>query len=121
MSPTQGVVPTYSGQTSNAGTVSEQVTDESSAVVPGATVKMTDTATNALQTDLSNAHGRYVFTPVPVGTYNISFTKTGFASYAANSRAVEIMQVLTINAKLNVVSTATTVEVTTARARNRRP
>jgi hypothetical protein len=46
------------------------------------------------------------------GTYNISFTKQGFSTYEVNTQAVEIGMVLTLNAKLKIGTTSTTVEVT---------
>ena len=63
------------GQTSTAGTVAGLVTDEQSAAIPGATVKLTDTSTNEVHTSVSNIDGRYAFTSVPPGKYNLSFGK----------------------------------------------
>ena len=98
-------------QTSQVGTVSGQVTDEQKAAVPGAAVKLTEVSTNAAFKTTSNIDGRYVFSSVTPGTYNISFVKQGFSTYEVNGQAVEISAVLTINAVLKVGSTATTVEV----------
>jgi hypothetical protein len=94
--------------------VAGQVTDEQNAAVPGTLVKITDVSTNATQTTQTNDTGRYIFSQVPPGTYNVSFTKEGFATFEVNSQAVNVGAVLTIDAKLKVGSTATTVEVTAA-------
>jgi hypothetical protein len=99
-------------QTSTVGTVIGQVFDEQHAAVPGAAVKLVDITTNSAQNTVSNSDGRYVFSSVTPGTYNLTFTKDGFASFQVNSQAVQIGQSLTINATLKVGSTATTVEVT---------
>jgi hypothetical protein len=98
-------------QTSQVGTVAGVVTDEQNAAVPGTAVKLTDVSTNAHIETTSNNDGRYVFSSVSPGTYNISFVKQGFSTYEVNGQAVEISAVLTINAVLRVGSTATTVEV----------
>ena len=98
-------------QTSQVGTVSGQVTDEQKAAVPGAAVKLKEVSTNAAFESVSNIDGRYVFSSVTPGTYNISFVKQGFSTYEVNGQTVEISAVLTINAILKVGSTATTVEV----------
>jgi hypothetical protein len=98
-------------QTSQVGSVSGQVTDEQKAAVPGAAVKLTESATNDHYETTTNIDGRYVFASVTPGTYNISVTKQGFNTYDVNGQAVEISAVLTINAVLKVGSTATTVEV----------
>ncbi len=108
---TLGLAPAWS-QSSNAGTVAGQVVDEQNAAIPGTEVKVTDITTNSALTTITNDAGRYVFSAVPPGTYNVMFTKQGFSSYEVNSQAVEIGQVLTLNAKLRVGSTTTTVEVT---------
>src|SRR5271169_6268359 len=84
-------------QTSTVGTVAGVITDESKAAVPGAEVKVTDTSTNISQTTISNSDGRYVFSSLSPGTYNISITKQGFNSYLVNAQVVEIGQSLTID------------------------
>jgi Carboxypeptidase regulatory-like domain len=99
------------GQTSTAGTVAGQVTDESNAAIPGAEVKVTETATGQAQVTVTNDAGRYIFSQVPPGKYNISFSKSGFSVYDVNAQSVDVGAVLTINAKLKIGSTATTVEV----------
>jgi hypothetical protein len=101
-------------QSSTAGTVVGQVMDEQQAAVPGATVKLVDTSTNIAQTTVTNGDGRYVFTQVNPGTYNLTFSKDGFASYQVNTQHVEIGQTLTLGAVLKIGSTSTTVEVTAA-------
>ncbi len=98
-------------QTSQVGTVAGQVTDEQNAAIPGTAVKLTDVSTNAAITSTTNNDGRYVFGSVPPGKYNISFMKQGFSTYDVNGQAVDVGQVLTLNAVLKVGSTATTVEV----------
>lgn len=103
-------------QTSTVGTVIGQVTDEQHAVIPGATVKLVDTSTNAAQNSVTNSDGRFAFTSVNPGAYNLTFTKDGFASFQVNNQHVQIGQSLTINATLKVGSTATTVEVTASAA-----
>jgi hypothetical protein len=106
-----GLTPVWS-QSSTAGTVAGQVVDESNAAVPGTDVKLTAISTNTSQTTISNNDGRYAFTSVPPGTYNVMFTKQGFSTYEVNGQTVEVGQVLTLNAKLKIGSTSTTVEVT---------
>ena len=61
------VITCANAQTSQVGTVAGQVTDESKAAVPGATVKLTDTSTNAHSETTSNSEGRYVFSSVSPG------------------------------------------------------
>jgi hypothetical protein len=99
-------------QTSQVGTVAGQVTDETHAVVPGVVVKLVEVSTNNAFNTTTNNDGRYIFSSVPPGTYNLNFVKQGFSTYEVNGQAVDISQVATVNATLKVGSTATTVEVT---------
>ncbi len=104
-------------QTSTVGTVSGQVTDEQNAAVPGTEIKLVEPSTNATQTTVTNDAGRYTFSSVKPGSYNLTFTKDGFSTYEVNTQKVDIGMVLTINAKLKVGSTSTTVEVTASSGR----
>ncbi len=99
-------------QSTATGTVSGQVTDAQKAAVAGTEVKLVDTSTNTALTTVSNDNGRYIFLNVNPGNYNISFNKPGFSVYQATNQPVNVGQVLTINARLEVGSTTTTVEVT---------
>jgi hypothetical protein len=98
-------------QTSTAGTVAGQVTDESGAAVPGAVIKLTDLATNEVVTTVSNEAGRYTFPIVPPGKYDVTFTKEGFTTYDIKGQGVDVGMALTLNASLKIGSTSTTVEV----------
>lgn len=98
-------------QSTATGTVSGQVTDPQNAVVAGAQVKVTDITTNNTLTAMTNDAGRYSFLNVPPGNYSITITKTGFSVYKVDGQRVEVGQLLTINAALQLGSTSTIVEV----------
>jgi hypothetical protein len=85
-------------QTSTAGTVAGQVTDQQNAAVPGAQVRVIDTSTGATQTTVTNDTGRYIFSQVPPGKYNITFSKEGFSNSFVAAQPVDVGAVLTINA-----------------------
>jgi hypothetical protein len=101
-------------QTSIAGTVAGQVTDDSGAAVPGTAVKLVDMDTGAAFESVSNEAGRYNFATVPPGKYDLTFTKQGFSTYDIKGQTVDVGIVLTLNAKLKIGSTSTTVEVSAA-------
>jgi len=98
-------------QSSQVGTVAGQVTDAQNAAVPGAAIRITDPTTNTAFETTSNNDGRYVFSSVTPGTYDVSIVKQGFDAYEVKAQVVEISAALTINAVLNVGSASTTVEV----------
>jgi len=99
------------GQTGSLGTVAGVVTDQSNAVVPDVTVTITDKATKSVRTTTTNNAGRYVFVNVQPGTYDVAFTKAGFAKVSVPNDVVEVGMVSTNNIILKVGSETQTVEV----------
>ena len=98
-------------QSTATGTVSGQVVDAQSAAVPGAAVKLLDTSTKQALATTTNDAGRYSILNVPPGTYDVTFTKSGFQAYQVTGQAVKVGEVLTLNAQLSIGTTSTTVEV----------
>jgi hypothetical protein len=103
-------MPALAQTTSVAG----EVTDPSNAAVSGAVVRLTDTATKQALTTSTNDAGRYIFVSVTPGDYSITFTKTGFSTRRIDGQHVEVGLSLTLNAVLELGSTTTIVEVTSA-------
>src|SRR5580698_7267744 len=60
------------------GSITGTVLDSSGAVVPDATVKATNIATNLEVTGKSEGNGTYVIRDLTAGTYKLTFTKDGF-------------------------------------------
>ena len=98
-------------QVASAGQVSGVVTDKTGAVVPGATVTLTDTATQVGRTSSSNAAGQYLFVNVPPGKYNITVVKTGFSKSVIAAQTVNVGSPVTANVTLEVGAATQTVEV----------
>ena len=93
------------------GTVIGIVTDPSGAVVPGATVTMTDNATGVSRSTTTNDQGRYTFVSASPGTYNISVTKQGFSAAKIANQVVQVGQQLTANVQMQVGQATTEVVV----------
>ena len=108
-----GSLPVWS-QSAASGTVSGQVMDVQHATVAGAEIRLTDVSTGTTASVTSNDAGRYIFLNVKPGVYDITVGKAGFSVFRAAQQQVQIGNVLTINATLEVGSTATTIEVTAA-------
>jgi len=92
-------------QSAVTGAVSGTVTDGSGAVIPGAQVIVTDTGTDAKQTVVTNAEGRYTVGLLKPGNYKITATSTGL-----KSDTVEIAVVLgtTVPGDIKVTPTGDT-------------
>jgi hypothetical protein len=96
----------------STGTVVGQVLDPSGASVAGATVTLTDKATGATRAGTTGETGRYVFTEVQLGDYDITVTKEGFSQAKVANQTVQVGESLTVNVSLKVGSASTTIEVT---------
>lgn len=99
-------------QTGGTGIVVGTVTDPSGAAVPGATVTLTDTATNAARTATTNDTGRYNFPNVPPGNYNLTISKAGFRVAKIVNQTVAVAESRTLDARLEVGAATQVVEVT---------
>src|SRR5882762_4320374 len=60
------------------GGINGTVTDQSGAVVPGAAVEALDTATGISHKTISSSAGEFAFQDLPLGSYSITVSATGF-------------------------------------------
>lgn len=93
------------------GTIAGTVTDNSGAAVAGATVTVTDLATNTPRTATTNPQGHYIFTNVPPSTYSMQVSKQGFNAAVVPNLTVQVGSSLTQNVTLKVGAVNTTVTV----------
>ena len=98
------------GQTFRGG-INGTVTDQSGAVVAGATVEAVETATGVSHKTVTSSAGAYVFQDMPLGTYNIKVTGQGFKQGVVSNVPVTAGVIYTLPVKLSVESTGETVEV----------
>ena len=98
-------------QSTSTGTVAGTVTDPSGALVAGATVTLTDTATKTRAVVTTNDAGRYIFVDVTPGAYEISITKQGFSTTKTQT-TVQVGEATTSNLALQVGGSNVVVEVT---------
>ena len=78
------------------------VTDPTGAVVPGASLKLTQKETGFVYNVTSNATGGYVFAGLNVGTYDMRVTAKGFEAYLTNGISLNVSQTLAHDVKLTV-------------------
>ena len=100
------------GQATTTGTIVGTVTDNSGAVVAGATVTLIDKATGDTRTTATNDVGKYVFQNANPSTYTIKFKKSGFAELDVANATVQIGTQLNENVQMKLGSVSTTVTVT---------
>jgi hypothetical protein len=93
------------------GTIAGTVTDGAGAMVPGATVTATNQSTGVATTTKTARHGTYTIQFLPIGSYTITASASGFKTASIGPFRLEIDQVVKIDAKLQVGDTSTTVNV----------
>jgi Carboxypeptidase regulatory-like domain len=100
------------GQVGN-GTITGVVTDSSGAIVAGTTVEARNTETGVVFRGVSTNAGEYTIADLPVGTYAVSVTATGFKTYTHPNLALAATQVLREDIVLQVGAASESVTVTT--------
>jgi hypothetical protein len=101
-------------QTTTQGSISGTTYDVSHAVIPNATVRIVNSATNAVLALKSGDSGEFVAPLLEPGEYTVSINAPGFDTYRANHVIVQVGQSTHVVATLNVGSASTVVEVTAA-------
>jgi len=102
----------YAQSQSINGTIRGRVTDTTGASIPGATVAVTNTDVGYVKTVTSDGDGLFILLNLPLGTYKISVTKTGFSSVDYQQIVLNAGKELTLDPSLKVGGTATEIEVT---------
>ena len=90
--------------------------DQTDAAVGRASVTLTNSETGVSRTTDTDNTGSYRFSNVPVGTYDITATASGFAKQALKNVSVELNRTVTANLRLSVGSVSATVDVLEAAA-----
>ena len=90
------------------------IRDSTQAVLPGATVSVTNTETNVTRTATTNADGDFVITELKPGTYAVTVQCLGFKKAEQPPFKLDVNQVVRINTALVIGSAEEKVEVTAA-------
>ncbi len=87
------------------------VTDSSGAIVPGATVTITDVGTNISQTTTSNGSGAYAFTALRASNYKLLIEAPNFGSVQKTGITLTVNQQSTLNVTMHPAAQQTNVVV----------
>ncbi len=94
------------------GSIRGAVHDSGGAVVPGVDITLTNEATNAERTTISNEIGQYSFTFVAPGTYRLKASLAGFKSFERSGFSIGTQQATTLDVTLDVGAVSEAVQVT---------
>ena len=93
------------------GTLNGTVQDQTSSVVPGATVVAKNLATGEESTATTTSTGAYTLPYLPAGTYNVRVSSAGFRTATAANIILRVAQTLTVDIKLELGSVSDQVVV----------
>ena len=97
------------------GTILGSVTDPSGAVVAGAKVTVKNVGTGLERTTETSADGSYSLPELPIGTYTVTITQTGFQTFVAKNVTVDVATERRVDAALKAGEVSTRVEVSADR------
>jgi hypothetical protein len=98
------------------GSIVGTVTDSSGAIVPGATVTLTNKSTNEKHIAKSSSAGDYTFPDLEPAAYSVAVEAASFKRYLRDTVTVEVSTTTRVDAALQVGAVTETVEVNTQAA-----
>src|SRR5271170_2483960 len=105
------ITPMAASAQQTGATIHGLVADPENAVIPGATVTFTPASGKALITQ-SQGDGTYSLRGVPAGTYSVTVTMRGFASFVRLSVKISAGQAMTLDVKMTIEEQKQEVNVT---------
>jgi hypothetical protein len=96
------------------GTITGLVTDQTGAILPGTSVVVKHVATGRTQEIIANESGRYNATLLQPGTYEVTFTLSGFQPVVVKGIELHVNDRIEVNGKLGISQVSETVEVSAA-------
>src|ERR1051325_5912364 len=106
------LTPAINAQTQiTTGTIQGTVTDANGAAVPDAGVEVKNLGTNATRTTATDEGGRFIVLSLQPGLYNVTVTKSGFATLVAEKAELTVGQALNLALAMKVSQVSETVTV----------
>jgi carboxypeptidase family protein/TonB-dependent receptor-like protein len=103
-------IPAQAQQT--LGSINGTVTDSSGGVVQNAAVKIHNLGTGLEQSAKTKADGSFSFVDLPIGTYSVTFSQSGFKTEAHSQILVQGNRTTTVNGSLQPGEVSATITVT---------
>ncbi len=98
-------------QVAGTGTIQGTITDSTGAVIPNATIVLTEASTQTKHLAKSDTSGQYSFPNIEIGTYTATVTSAGFETYVKTGNVLEVGSNIAINVGLTIGRQDQTVEV----------
>jgi Carboxypeptidase regulatory-like domain len=98
----------------DTGTITGIISDATGAVLPGATVVLTNDGTGEVRNGTADAHGEFVFTPVQVGKYELTINAPGFQTQVRAGLELQVQQRLNVLVPMTIGASTQKVVVTSS-------
>lgn len=95
----------------NTGTIVGTATDDTGAVIPGATIKARNLGTGDVRTVTTDSNGDFTVPNLQIGHYSVTVTHDGFAPAEIADTELQVAQRATINPVLHIGSVSDKVTV----------
>ncbi|MGA2847588.1 MAG: carboxypeptidase regulatory-like domain-containing protein [Terracidiphilus sp.] len=96
------------------GSINGTITDPSGAIVPGASITLTNHATGLTEHAVATAAGLYTFVSLNPGQYQVTASHRGFETTAQNNITVSVDQMTVVNIALTIGAASEVVNVNAA-------
>ena len=104
------LVPALALAQTETGRISGTAMDEQGGVLPGATITATNVGTGVSRSAVTDSNGRFVFTNLQPGTYEVAAELAGFAKNSGKV-IVPVGGAMEFNPKLGLAGTSETIQV----------
>jgi hypothetical protein len=101
-------------QAGGKGTLQGTVADSTGAIIPGATVTVTETSTGVTTSQKTTGGGFYAISSLDPGLYTITVSANGFSKYVQQNVRLDALQVFGVNVSLTPGGASETVTITAA-------
>jgi len=98
----------------STGRIEGLVTDSTGAMLPGATITLTNVDTADVRTVTSNNAGAFSFNSLPPARYQVNVTASGFKTYSQVPFKLDVASTVSIPVKMDLGTTSETVQVSAA-------
>ncbi len=93
------------------GEITGEIKDTSGALIPGAAITLTNTATNAVRTTMANESGLYAFPSLVPGAYRLKVESSGFKTVTQTDIQLQVQQTARLDFILEVGQMSEAIEV----------
>ena len=97
---------------SDRGSITGTIVDSSGALIPGAKITLTNSATGFKSDTVSTGTGNYTLAGLPAGSYSLNVESSGFSRYEQTNIAVQVAVTTRVDVALRVGTASESIQVT---------